>query len=208
MSTVERARIPRAVAETIAAIVIEQVGPSCERVEVAGSIRRRVDTVKDIEIVAVPKLEVPQVGLFGDLFGDTGEPISLLKLKLDALVADGFLYKRMDADGKQRWGNRHQRALYKCADFEVGIDFFAVIPPAQWGVIFAIRTGSAEFSRNLVTQVADGGMMPSGLRVMDGALWRVNPANRDEKLEVINTPKEADVFRALGWHGYPPPEQR
>lgn len=59
-----------------------------------------------------------------------------------------------------------------------------------------------------MTQVADGGMMPSGLRVMDGALWRVNPANRDEKLEVINTPKEADVFRALGWHGYPPPEQR
>lgn len=200
----ERPRIARALAEEAAQIILDKIGPYCERVEVAGSIRRKMNTVKDIEIVAIPRTETPQVGLFGE----PGEPISLLKERLDGLVADGFIEKRTDDDGKQRWGDKHQRALFKWSGGEIGIDFFAVMPPAQWGVIFAIRTGNYEFSRNLVTMIESGGKMPADLRVADGALWRVNPENRDEKLGVVHTPEEADFFKALGWHDCPAPEQR
>lgn len=200
----ERPRMARAKAEAVAALILDRIGPFCERVEIAGSIRRKMNTVKDIEIVAIPRTEIPQVGLFGE----PGEPVSLLKERLDALVAEGFLEKRVDEYGKQRWGDKHQRALFHGPDGPIGIDFFAVMPPAQWGVIFTIRTGNYEFSRNLVTKIEDGGKMPSDLRVADGALWRVNPDNRDEKLGVVHTPEEEDFFKAIGFHDYPAPEGR
>lgn len=200
----ERPRIPRAEAEAVATMLVAKLAPFCERIEVAGSIRRRMHTVKDIEIVAIPRTETIQVGLFGE----EGEPISLLKQKLDSLVADGVIEKRTDDDGKQRWGEKHQRALYRDGKLEVGIDVFAVMPPAQWGVIFAIRTGNYEFSRNLVTGRIHGGRMPEDMRVADGALWRVDPANRDVKLGVVHTPEEEDFFRAIGYHDFPAPENR
>lgn len=200
----ERARVPRHQAEEAAGMILAKIAPFCERVEIAGSIRRRMHTVKDIELVAIPRTEVAQEGLFGD----PGEPVSLLKQKLDALVSDGFLEKRVDDDGKIRWGEKHQRALYRYGSFEIGIDFFSVLPPAQWGVIFAIRTGNYEFSRNLVTSQFHNGRMPDDMRVADGALWRVDPADRDRKLGVIHTPEEEDFFRAIGYHDFPAPEDR
>jgi DNA polymerase/3'-5' exonuclease PolX len=199
----ERPRIPRQNAEAVAVLLIEKLAPFCERIEIAGSIRRKMNTVKDIEIVAIPRTETPQLGLFGD----PGEPISLLKQKLDSLVLDGFLEKRTDDDGKQRWGEKHQRALFQAPSGPIGIDFFAVLPPAQWGVIFAIRTGNYEFSRNLVTGTFHGGRMPDGLRVSDGALWRV-AEDRETKLGVVHTPEEKDFFEAIGWPDYPAPEAR
>ncbi len=33
------------------------LAPYCERIEIAGSIRRKKPEVKDIELVAIPKLE-------------------------------------------------------------------------------------------------------------------------------------------------------
>lgn len=200
----ERPRTPRAEAEAVAMMLVAKLAPFCERIEVAGSIRRKMHTVKDIEIVAIPRTETLQVGLFGE----PGEPISLLKQKLDSLVADGVIEKRADDAGRFTWGEKHQRALIRENGREIGIDFFAVLPPAQWGVIFAIRTGNYEFSRNLVTTITHGGKMPDDMRVADGALWRVDPKDRDVKLGIVHTPEEKDFFEAIGYHDYPAPENR
>jgi DNA polymerase/3'-5' exonuclease PolX len=51
-----------------ALVIAEQaraaLAPSCHRIEIAGSIRRRRPQVKDIELVAIPKQVA--TGLFGD----------------------------------------------------------------------------------------------------------------------------------------------
>jgi len=49
---------------TIAEQCRKALAPYCERIEIAGSIRRGKPQVKDIELVAMPKM-VP-TGLFGD----------------------------------------------------------------------------------------------------------------------------------------------
>jgi DNA polymerase (family 10) len=46
-------RIPLARAQAIAARIIERIGPFCERIEIAGSIRRERPDVGDIDIVAL-----------------------------------------------------------------------------------------------------------------------------------------------------------
>src|SRR5437763_11180363 len=51
-------------AERIAAAIVADLAPSCARIQVAGSVRRRKELVGDIEIVAVPR-HAP-AGLFGD----------------------------------------------------------------------------------------------------------------------------------------------
>jgi hypothetical protein len=43
---------------------------------------------------------------------------------------------------------------------EIAIDLFIVLPPAQFGAFFAIRTGTAEFSQWLVTPREKGGAIP------------------------------------------------
>lgn len=78
----------------------------------------------------------------------------------------------------------------------IKLDLFMVLPPAQWGVIFAIRTGPAEFSRWIVTSRPTGAL-PAGYRVKDGGVRR----NSWEEGFIISMPEEIDFldFLGLGW---------
>ena len=46
----------------IAESLVEKLRPACERIEIAGSLRREKAMVGDIEIVAVPRLERDLLG--------------------------------------------------------------------------------------------------------------------------------------------------
>lgn len=82
----------------------------------------------------------------------------------------------------------------------INLDLFLVLQPAQqWGVLFAIRTGPAEFSHWLVTPRKDGGALPSNCRVKDGAVW--------EGSAIVPMPEESDFFDFLGL-GWIEPGQR
>jgi DNA polymerase (family 10) len=48
-------KIPLARARAYAEQIVEQIRPFCERVEIAGSIRRQRPVVNDIDLVAIPK---------------------------------------------------------------------------------------------------------------------------------------------------------
>ena len=48
--------MPLAQAQGYAEKVLEWLGPFCERIEVAGSIRRRRPEVNDVDIVVIPKV--------------------------------------------------------------------------------------------------------------------------------------------------------
>ena len=168
---------PLNVAQGYADTVINTLAPFCERIEVAGSVRRQKAEVGDLEIVAIPKM-IDTLNLFGDIVGAQSQ-LDLFNFELFGRVIKG--------------GSR-----YKQIEMRVGInlDLFLVLLPAQWGVIFLIRTGSADFSRMMVTQKVKGGYLPSDCRVKDGAIWRGET--------MLSTPEESDFFNLCGMDVVPP----
>lgn len=74
-----------------------------------------------------------------------------------------------------------------------------MMPPAQWGLIMAIRTGPKDFSRWIVTQRYKGGALPSDCRVNKGAVWHGD--------RMIEMPEEIQFLQFLGL-GWVEPEER
>jgi len=161
-------KLYHAEAWNIAKSVIERLAPFCQRIEIAGSLRRLKPEVGDIELVAIPKFET-------DMFGTISE-----NHMLDSV--DWSKYGKPVKGGHK----------YKQIELEEGLtlDLFIITPPAQWGIQFMIRTGSADFSHRLVTSRKYGGLMPSNYRVEGGAIWSNN--------HVVETPEEQDVFNLIG----------
>jgi DNA polymerase/3'-5' exonuclease PolX len=157
------------------------------KIEIAGSIRRGKPEVKDIEIVVEPYVPT-------DLFG-VADPLA--QTKFDALIAREVAAKRIlrrfnEQGGAQAYGPKFKALSYK----GIPLDLFVVRHPAQWGAVFAIRTGPGDFSKYLVTACRS-----MGLKCEEGRLVRISDGS------VFNTPTEEDFFRACGvpWC---PPEQR
>lgn len=149
----------------IASNLIAMLEPYTERIEVAGSLRRRMDA-NDVELVAVPRRADVQPGLLADMNGTAKHNY------LDFEIADGMergtFTPRHGKDGKQAVGEKFKRLWYS----GVAIDLFSVLDTNHWGGVFAIRTGPAQFSRLCVTPRWQGGAMPAGMRQQDGKLWR------------------------------------
>jgi DNA polymerase/3'-5' exonuclease PolX len=169
-----KAKIPLEIAEQIARQYAERLQPFCDRLEIAGSIRRRKAEVGDIEIVALPK---PFVDLFGNENGYQ-----------DPMLAGVWVNKA---------GRRYKQ--YALPE-GVNLDLFIVLPPAQWGVIFALRTGGAEFSRRLVTPKPYG-YLPREYVIKDGAVHRADTG------EIVPTPEEEDFLALCGVANIPPQER-
>jgi DNA polymerase/3'-5' exonuclease PolX len=170
-------KLPLADARKLAEAIVSRLSGYCQRIEIAGSIRRCKPEVGDIEIVALPLFD-------RDMFGAISENHLLDGvdwLKFGKVIKNGHKYKQIEL---------HEGP---------NLDLFIVTPPAQWGVQFLIRTGSADFSHRFVTQKKLGGTLPSNLRVQDGAIWSNN--------HIIETPEENDVF-ALAGIPFVEPEKR
>lgn len=194
--------IPLDVAQAVADRLIERFAPVCERIEIAGSIRRAKATIGDIELVAIPKTyRAGQLDLFGQVVDD-GEPRSRLDDVLDELLAADppriFRDPPKDVAGQPRWGRK-----YKCfwlhvnqAYGHVQVDLFAATPE-NWGAILAIRTGPAEFGKLLQAHIKNS----TPYRQQDGMLIR------EASGEVVPVPEEADYFRLAGAEWIPPAER-
>jgi DNA polymerase/3'-5' exonuclease PolX len=147
-------KLPISQAQTLAETIRDTLKPYCERIEIAGSIRRQKPTIGDIEIVCIPKCQV-------DLFGNPGA--SMLPWFLGELVAGGRLLPG-DKNGEK------YKEYYIPALAGLKLDLF-ITSVECWPVIFAVRTGSAAFSKRLVTQREKGGLLPSHLQVKGGRVW-------------------------------------
>lgn len=191
MSVEQETRIDLATARTAAEELIELLRHDCERIEIAGSIRREKETVKDIELVAIPKVAEQH-----DLFGEpTGQRVNKLRQWIDGAAMFGAAERPLQyVSGRDR--------MLKLLYGGIPVDIFMVLPPAQWGAIFAIRTGPADFNKLLVTSRMKGGFMPPGMQQHDGALWSGDPQRGGV---VIETPEESDWFDAIGVPTWDPP---
>lgn len=191
--------------------------PACERIVIAGSIRRQVPSCHDIEIVAIPKLRTIEPERTLNLWGDDASPldtsaagrprvVSELEVLVSAISESrGGILPRL-TNGRGAWGPKYKRAWFLHGGHSYPLDLFVVLPPAQWGAILAIRTGPADLSHKLVTLTHQGGFLPVGYEQRDGALWRVLDVNVTT-LDLVETPEEEDYFAALGL-ACPPPELR
>ncbi len=188
----ESERIPLAEAEGLALEMVDLLRPVTERIEIAGSIRRRKETIGDIEIVCIPKMGEGPANLLGE-----PSSINLLDVLVDSLIVGGLLAERADRNGRTANGERHKRLTYR----GFGVDLFCVLPPAQWAVIFAIRTGPAAFSQRLVTRRNLGGLLPEWAVVKDGAVYHRRTG------ELLPTADEDDLFKLVRIH-YLAPEAR
>jgi len=158
----------------------DDLAPACERIEIAGGLRRRKPDVHDLELVAIPKAFPVVLNLLGEVTEDY--------FPLNDYLAD------LVELGKLAPGDKNGRRFkqFKVLPSGIYLDLFIVLPPAQWGVIKAIRTGPAHYSHWLVTRKDRGGALPNHLRVKDGA---IRPLYDDL---VIETPTEESFFEALG----------
>ena len=181
-------------AEDIGRELLELLRPGCIRLEVAGSLRRRSPEVWDIELVAVPRNSP-----FDELAPAVARGFA------NHLLAPGPPSKNMS---RAPDGDRYKRLTHIPSGCQV--DLFIVRPPADWGVIYTIRTGPANFSHHIVTVA-----LMQGKKVEDGQLWEIKRSARwdlkaPDCLKLLNKvpcPEEVDFFRALGYKVIPP-EQR
>jgi DNA polymerase/3'-5' exonuclease PolX len=167
-------------AREIAEQVIAALRPACDKIEVAGSIRREKPEVGDIEIVC-------QVKNCSDLFGEQYADLQALGAAIQKAISAGWL--NYDSENKND-GERYKRfRLLERSDLEICCDLFIAVE-ANYGNTLAIRTGDAEFSKAMVSDFAFGGLKREGVRQYDGFLR--------EGGTIIPCPTEQDYFDALG----------
>lgn len=178
MTTETRPRVPLADALRVAQALEQQLCECCERVVIAGSIRRQMTaprgslegrTVKDVELVAIPKPS--PTALWGDDSPDPARVRQMLTQELGCTL--------------EKAGDRYVRFAWGGMD----VDLF-LTTPQRWGATLVLRTGPASYSHWLVTSRLEGGGCPVGVQWKDGELLRGGVA--------LAVPTERHVFATLG----------
>lgn len=162
MSTMTRTDLQTAIAEAAAFRAL--FDGTFERWEIAGSMRRKKPDVGDIEHVVIAAFEHVPVGLFDDV--NSHEPHSCLRARIDELLRTGVARLHRYSDGRTRNGDR-----YVGLEFRGRLHEIFVADLVNWGCILAIRTGPADYSRELVTRLRD-----RGFRQHEGYLYRIHAA--------------------------------
>lgn len=148
-------------AKSIADEIVLLLKPHCVRIEIAGSIRRKKSDVKDIEIVAIPKHF--EVGLFESGIATVVNKWEKVKGELPCKYTQRILPEGIKLDL-----------------------FFADV--TNWGLIYAIRTGSAEYSHKVLAT----SWVKAGYTSADGRLFH----NQNKK--VYDVREEIDLFNRIG----------
>ena len=175
--------------------LIDQLQPHCIQAEVAGSVRRGKPEVKDIEIVCLAAFEERhEKNLFGEVINaaevnHTHEDLPGIMQQTGWVIGDkdGPRYKQL----------RH-------ITLEINLDLFIVPDPREWGAVYLVRTGPAEFNKALFNWLLRKGMHLSGNLLH----YHEKPNNPNTgKLEgcrnpncptIIPTPTEEAFLQAVG----------
>ena len=167
-----------------------------DRWEFAGSIRRKKPDIGDIEHVVIPRRDERESG---DLYGSM-ELFNTLRARAEDLISTRRLalhnYSMVDDVERHRFGER-----YFGVDYGGRLHEVYMCEPDNWGMIMAIRTGSADFCQLLMRRLRANGYQSIGGRLFINGLIG--------QLELRAAPHEDTVLHAAGlkyedW----PPEKR
>ena len=183
-----RRRWPLREAKAVAEVLQTRLEPWCERIEIAGSIRRRARTIGDVELLCIPKYGGHQF----DLFGATIQ-VDLLAEGIQELMGQGVLALRLNAGGHKTFGPLNKLMVH--IPSEIPVDIFST-QTANWGMALVVRTGPKEWNIKMMGRFKVLGMWGhayGGVTDQDGREW--------------SCPTEEEVFRLLKW-SYLEPEKR
>jgi DNA polymerase/3'-5' exonuclease PolX len=193
LSTAVRARLSKVPAEFAAQVArdyVDALEDNCERICIAGSLRRRKLWVSDIEIIFVAKLAPDPER---DDFFKPKDPVNLTERALDRMLEARLIEKRPNVNGVCSWGPDNK--LGRDPESGLAIDLFTATRE-NWFNYLVCRTGGAE----------------SNVRIASAAIskgWKWNPYgpgfSRGSEKHVITS--EREVFEFVGLR-YQEPWQR
>ena len=189
MIAVTATRYPRRKAQDVAsAVLIGLQGgfPACQKVTVAGRIRRNRPDVGGIRILAVPNHG------FVDLFDQPIPGHSAIDHRCQEMLANGFLALRPNRNGGTAFGPQNKFLVH--VDTGIPVDIFST-DARNWGMALLVRTGPADFCKAVMARFQYLGMAGHAY----GGVTRNG--------ETVDCPDEETVFALLGWP-YLSPERR
>jgi len=206
--TQEKQRYPAEQAREVAEVLMGALRESCEYIEIAGSIRRGLPTVGDIELLCVSKLGAisttpkPPEHQAAFAWQDEGSApdnrynpkIVVLEGTIQGLIDDGRLAKRPNKDGRFTYGAKNKLLVH--IESGIPVDIFTA-DEANWGMALVVRTGSANFNKKLMKAFMNKGMEGH-------AYGGVTVPGRGE----VNCPTEESVFALLGWDFIEPADRK
>ena len=153
-------RWPHAIARRVAEELLAALEPCCERIAIAGSLRRGKPDVGDIELVYVPR--TGQMRKPGELFPQRSE---LADEIIDRWLADGTLRKRPNVNGVTSWGPQNKFAVHWSG---IPVDLFGTTKE-RWFVALVVRTGSKETNTALAYAAQQRDMRLHAYGLLEGA---------------------------------------
>lgn len=173
----------RRLSEVLAVATMLQtvVGQACQRVSIAGSIRRLASTVEDIELVCIPR-EHHSTDPQWDPFANSHPAVNQLDLLCNQLVNQGLFAFRPDT---KTYGRLNKLMVHQPSGITVNI-FTATVE--HWGMALMLSTGPKGWNFEVMQALKRRGMQGHA----DGSI--TDAAGRE-----IPCPEEDDVFRVLGW---------
>lgn len=175
-------------AQAAATEIVAALNPVCDRVEVAGSIRRGKPHVGDIDICVIE-------GGGPNLFDTNSSTIDdVLRVMAEA----GRIVMQKD-------GPRLKSFLFDRGGSVIAVQIWITLPE-EWGVRIAMVTGPAEFSHKFVTPNVHGGYLRDGLKVDQ---LRVHEyVNGKDVGKLLDTPTEREFFEKATTCGWIEPHAR
>lgn len=150
-------KVPRERAMEAARAVCQRLAPACERLIVAGSLRRGKMEVGDVEIVFIPKLvTMPDPD---DLLRERNVTVNQVDEALAAMERQGLLERRKNVNGSETFGPLNK--LMRHVATGVPVDLFTANADNWWNYLVC-RTGPAESNTRIAMRAQDMG-------------WRWNP---------------------------------
>lgn len=155
----DKPRWPHAQAWSVAKELLETFLPACEPsyCVIAGSLRRRKETVGDIELLYIPRLQFryDPADMFASVIANLADDV------IRYLEAVRELERRKNILGRQSFGPENKLMLHRRSG--IGVDLFSTLPECWWNYLVC-RTGPAELNTEIARRAKARGWMwnPTG----------------------------------------------
>ena len=177
---IEKPRFSNAMGMKVADELCGWLNPACERIEIAGSLRRRKATVGDVEIVYIAKTEVRRNP--NDMFADI--TINLVDEAIAELEKTKVLVRRKNVFGSETFGVHNKYMRHQATGMP--IDLFSTTPEC-WFNYLVCRTGPKESNTRICMAAQKLG-------------WKWNPYgagfSRGDEVRIMES--ESAVFAFVG----------
>jgi len=180
-------KFPWVQAIEIALGLAKLLAPTCEKITVAGSLRRKKREVGDIELLYIPRLD--EAKLPGEMFAQAEQ--NMADLAIEQLITAGVLAKRVNVKGREMFGAKNK--LMRHVPSGIPVDLFAA-SYYNWFNYLVCRTGGAE----------------NNIAICNAAIargWQWNPygpgfsrasAGDEVAMDIQVMESERDVFEFVG----------